>query len=137
MSTQPHIVPRQRSGNPRRGTRTGWKTPNARHESSSITFPEALTAPAGFADIDKADATISALNIGAPNATPAQINAGPLKVGRGLPDQRHHPDDPGHLRHPVSAGHPGRQPGDLTSGLPSDCFRYIVSMSEQYGRRPT
>ncbi|WP_148085694.1 hypothetical protein [Amycolatopsis thermoflava] len=74
MSTQPHIVPRRRWGNPRRGARTGWKTPNARHKSSSITSPEALTALTGFAGIDKADATISVLNIGAPNATPAQFN---------------------------------------------------------------
>ncbi|GAB3563652.1 hypothetical protein GCM10027445_06170 [Amycolatopsis endophytica] len=42
--------------------------------SGSITFPEALTALAGVAGIDKADATISALNIGAANATPARIN---------------------------------------------------------------
>jgi DNA mismatch repair protein MutH len=42
--------------------------------SGSITFPEALTALAGVVGINKADATISALNIGAENATPAQHN---------------------------------------------------------------
>lgn len=60
--------------------------------SGSITFPEALTALAGFAGIDKADATISALNIGAQNATPAQINvADPPAVIKDIPIQAGRP----------------------------------------------